>query len=849
MGRRIYWFYVVVVALGAAAVISLPRSAALRGRYEQLATRADLPAAAMVLCLAASIWMLLSAWRASVGELALLGTAMTAVSGFGVMQGLATPGLAYAPEIVKAGPQLGFSAGAAALPAAALALTPVLLGTSSPGRALGRRWKAWSVLTLAVLGAASVFASLATPAWLPSGLTVSVGVLEALGAISAAAFIARLLRLHAIGGDRRYEVTAISVAAIALAHLASGYTTAGSGSWWAGWGLDLLGFAAVVAAGVSLARDAGNITAALGVALSYDPLSVLEVCAAREVSDFVEALSTREPYAHDHALRVGELAARVACRAGMPPRRVRDAGIAGALHDFASIVADNGFTSTATSASSHEPSEATLRAELSATILRGSPVLASVADIVRYQHERFDASGALRSDVTVRLATSLPFEAFVVAACDAWDAMVNDRSYRDGIGPDRARQALLDGSGFQWHPEAVRLVLEEVAAAEPSRSSGTGSPRNGAYLKNVTPAHFGSVCPDALAQPKEVGSRRNAAHTEASEDFYYDPYDDELHPRLDQLSELLRSQKRFRTAFEQAPIGMLIVDSEGKVQSCNGAFETLLGFDDPAAGTTALDLVSAKDRRNALRWVASLRRRPDYVYSCDLRLEHRKSGTIPVHVAGSVIEEDDRSLFYLVHVVDLSERQRMELELRRQAFVDPLTGLLNRRGLLAAGPELIRRNQLQGQLTTGIFIDLDGLKSINDTLGHESGDQAIVDVATVIASAFPTGSLFARLGGDEMYVLTSLPAPDPDALSSALRRRLAEHATSKGRPYKLSASAGASTFRGANDSIANLIDRSDQDLYARRRVERNPANRRNRATSDGETTLRQPAMSAPEITR
>lgn len=819
MRRPLYWFYVVVVAVAATALISLPRSSALHGPFGELPALADLPAAAMAACLAASMSLLLAAWRAALGELALLGTAMSALAGLSVLQTLATPGLA------KAGPGLAFSAAAAALPAAALALTPVLLGRSTPGRILGRHWKSWSTLTLVALGAVGTLAWLATPAWLPAGGTVAAGVLAALGATGAATVTAHLLRLHRLSNDRRFAVVAIAVATIAMVRLASGYDAAGSASWWDGWGLELVGFAAVAVAGISLTRDCARIAAVLGVALSHDPLNALEVCASRKVANAVEALSRQEPYSHDHALRVEALATKVAARAGLPGRRIRDAGIAGVLHD------------------------------IKAADLTDSPALTGVVDILRYQHEPFDAAGSGGTDSAGRPAGHLPFEAFLVAACDAWDAMVNDRSYRDGIGSEQACRALLDGSGSRWHPEAVRLVLEEVADTRSARVAqaiwtlGPDPATHAARLGDVAPTHFGSVCPGALAQARQAKTGRAAPPTEAYDEAYEKPSYTGLHPRLDQLSELLRSQKRFRTAFEQAPIGMLIVDPAGKVHSCNGALETLLGFEDPVAGMAAIDLVCSADRGSALRWVASLRRRPDYVYSCDLRLVHGTSGNIPVHVAGSVVEEDDRSLFYLIHVVDLSERQRMELELRRQAFIDPLTGLLNRRGLLAAGPELIRRNQIQSQVTTGIFIDLDGLKAINDTLGHESGDQAIVDVATVVASAFPSDSLFARLGGDEMYVLTSLPTPDPDALNAALRSSLAEHAARKRRPYELSASAGTSTYRGVTDSIANLIDRSDQDLYARRRVERDSAKHRSQAGSRDETALRKPAMSSRETTR
>ncbi len=128
------------------------------------------------------------------------------------------------------------------------------------------------------------------------------------------------------------------------------------------------------------------------------------------------------------------------------------------------------------------------------------------------------------------------------------------------------------------------------------------------------------------------------------------------------------------------------------------------------------------------------------------------------------------------------ERERLiaELEvanrqLASQAMLDPLTGLPNRRALMLELGRALARREREGQRLLVGFVDLDGFKTVNDTRGHEVGDQLLVAVGRALTSALRAGDFVARPGGDEFVVLVAAAADATGASVDALRARLEDH--------------------------------------------------------------------------
>jgi diguanylate cyclase (GGDEF)-like protein/PAS domain S-box-containing protein len=171
---------------------------------------------------------------------------------------------------------------------------------------------------------------------------------------------------------------------------------------------------------------------------------------------------------------------------------------------------------------------------------------------------------------------------------------------------------------------------------------------------------------------------------------------------------------------------------------------------------------------------------------------------------------------------DVTSLKRIEKELEHRSIVDELTGLYNRRGFTTIAGQQLKLAERLGSTPALIFADLNGMKGINDNLGHAEGDRALKDAADVLRTAFRKSDLVSRLGGDEFVVLAPDASPDSSAkLLSRVREVLAEHNARGDRPYKLSMSAGVCYYDPhAPETIEALIDRADQLMYVQKQHRR-----------------------------
>jgi diguanylate cyclase (GGDEF)-like protein/PAS domain S-box-containing protein len=164
---------------------------------------------------------------------------------------------------------------------------------------------------------------------------------------------------------------------------------------------------------------------------------------------------------------------------------------------------------------------------------------------------------------------------------------------------------------------------------------------------------------------------------------------------------------------------------------------------------------------------------------------------------------------------DITERKQAEETIRALSLADELTGLRNRRGFLVLGELQLSLARRLGRMLVLYFADVDGLKRINDELGHAQGDRALVDVADLLRATFRETDLIARLGGDEFVVL-ALEAPDVDAAASVARfeEHLNQFNRTVQRPYRLAVSIGVAQHGpDSAESLSALLGRADAGMY------------------------------------
>jgi diguanylate cyclase (GGDEF)-like protein len=166
--------------------------------------------------------------------------------------------------------------------------------------------------------------------------------------------------------------------------------------------------------------------------------------------------------------------------------------------------------------------------------------------------------------------------------------------------------------------------------------------------------------------------------------------------------------------------------------------------------------------------------------------------------------------------VDLQE------ELQRLATVDPLTSLVNRRGLMPLLEHQLEVARRHLESVAVLFADLDGLKAVNDDLGHGVGDEMLAETAAILVDSFRSSDVSARIGGDEFcVVLTAESAASTEAAIARLQRSIRTANRLPDRPYRLSLSIGVATFDPERPVSAEaLIAEADERMYEHKRSKR-----------------------------
>ena len=174
----------------------------------------------------------------------------------------------------------------------------------------------------------------------------------------------------------------------------------------------------------------------------------------------------------------------------------------------------------------------------------------------------------------------------------------------------------------------------------------------------------------------------------------------------------------------------------------------------------------------------------------------------------------DREVLVL-GVTDISELKKAQQTLERHATFDDMTGMMNRRtGLMLLGKEMAR-SQRDGSTMTLCYLDVDGLKRVNDQLGHAEGDWLIQTVAQAVMEHIRAGDFAVRLGGDEiLLILHDCPADEADRLINRIQSRLKEVEAAAKRGFPLSISHGAVRFEpDRHTSPDDLVSEADRLMY------------------------------------
>ncbi|WP_236654733.1 putative bifunctional diguanylate cyclase/phosphodiesterase [Streptacidiphilus anmyonensis] len=229
------------------------------------------------------------------------------------------------------------------------------------------------------------------------------------------------------------------------------------------------------------------------------------------------------------------------------------------------------------------------------------------------------------------------------------------------------------------------------------------------------------------------------------------------------------SEARFRALFEHAAVGIGVGSVEGEILAANRSLLEMFGARlEDLRGRAVTDLVHPEDTPEIWQAYEDLIGGKRESFQCDKPYYRQDGEVVWTHLTVSLIRDEDGTPRYQVAMLeDITDRYRLQERLAHQATHDPLTGLPNRAAFFERLEELFATAS-PGSHFGLCYIDLDRFKIVNDSLGHATGDQLLVEVAGRLATALgPLGHTVARLGGDEFVVLLEHCDGEHDAVAAA----------------------------------------------------------------------------------
>lgn len=234
------------------------------------------------------------------------------------------------------------------------------------------------------------------------------------------------------------------------------------------------------------------------------------------------------------------------------------------------------------------------------------------------------------------------------------------------------------------------------------------------------------------------------------------------------------AEHRFRSAFATSPLGIAFADLDGRLTWVNRALADTLG--EPESKLLEMRLVDFSNGRDLTQEVHDMRRLLQgeiESFTSEQRYEHPQGKTVWARLHFSLVRDANGAPAQLLgQLEDITDRKQREMILTHDALHDPLTGLLNRAGLRVQVDLAWTDRTIDAPMAI-LFGDLDGFKHVNDTLGHDAGDEVLVHVAQRLRTAVRAGDVVTRWGGDEFVILCPAIESAADAMRIADRMRRA----------------------------------------------------------------------------
>lgn len=276
-----------------------------------------------------------------------------------------------------------------------------------------------------------------------------------------------------------------------------------------------------------------------------------------------------------------------------------------------------------------------------------------------------------------------------------------------------------------------------------------------------------------------------------------------------------RELKRASLAVHHAASAILTTDHTGRIEYVNPRFTSMTGYGfQEVAGRTPGFLMAAKVPQEAYAqlWVAiekggiwrgeMMNRRKDGAeYWCGM-------------IVSAVLDNAGRPVQFVLVMEDTTERKLSEETIHKLAFFDSLTGLPNRRMFMEHANAAIEDARVGGRTLFTCYLDLDGFKNVNDSLGHHVGDSLLAEVALRLSECIGTQDFVGRIGGDEFALLLPHATPlSARLMGNMIIKKFDAPFLVEGHDIRISTSIGVSVFPEDGVNVADLLRKADMALY------------------------------------
>ena len=295
----------------------------------------------------------------------------------------------------------------------------------------------------------------------------------------------------------------------------------------------------------------------------------------------------------------------------------------------------------------------------------------------------------------------------------------------------------------------------------------------------------------------------------------------DLTERKETEEALKESEERFRTAFENAPIGVALVDLSRRYLRVNYALCEMLGYsEEELLEKTSQEITHPEDLEKSAERTRQALENEVGSYHLEKRYIHADGHVVWAISSVSLVQDSEGNPDHFVSLFqDVTERRALEERLEYQAFHDSLTGIPNRALFTDRLEHALSRLNRRKDPIAVLFVDLDNFKHVNDSLGHEAGDRLLVAAAERLRESVRPEDTVARLGGDEFTVLLEGIVDRGGAARAAERisRSMQAPFHLDGREIFTGVSIGIALTDAIPEETEDLLKNADLALYSAKR--------------------------------